>query len=293
MTTIRHRELINQDLLDENGLRKKPYEHEKLTRDERKVVIRFTDQSYLRVVLVNGNTVRLRELRDHLYQWFPDLEPLRYQRMSVRAAREPITVHRKRLQVDDEFKSKVKELVDRITYSDTNTLDVRRGGKVSIKSICDDFLYMEAIADLAILLDWITIPESTAIFNELFPCAQTHNPSYLWMRAAFLTRFKLEETYLLQSIHRVVIPHTRLEFDDEARRLQLNVYMDYRKYKVNKTELIDRPEHLTIKLTELSEASQNRLLSEQIKTIGCYGDRVLIRMQYLLIEKILKPLQRK
>lgn len=293
MTTIRHRELINQDLLDENGLRKKPYEHEKLTRDERKVVIRFTDQSYLRVVLVNGNTVRLRELRDHLYQWFPDLEPLRYQRMSVRAAREPITVHRKRLQVDDEFKSKVKELVDRITYSDTNTLDVRRGGKVSIKSICDDFQYMEAIADLAILLDWITIPESTAIFNELFPRAQTHKPSYLWMRTAFLTRFKLEETYLLQSIHRVVIPHTRLEFDDEARRLQLNVYMDYRKYKVNKTELIDRPEHLTIKLTELSEASQNRLLSEQIKTIGSYGDRVLIRMQYLLIEKVLKPLQRK
>ncbi len=293
MTTIRHREMINQELLNEYGLRKKPYDHERLTKDERKVVIRFTDQSYLRVVLVDGRTVRLRELREHIYQWFPELAPIRKRSVSFSNRPEPSTVHRKRLECNDEFKAKVKDLVDRIILSEHNPIDKRRGGVISLKAVEDDFLYMEAVADLAILLDWITVAESTKLFNEMFPRPETHNPCYLWLRTAFLTRVKTEETYLLQSIHRTVIPHTRLVFDDEARRLQLTVYMNYRRYKVNKTELVGRPEHLINKLTELSEASQNRLLSEQIKTISNYGDRVLIRMQYLLIEKVLKPLQRK
>lgn len=291
MSTIRHGELINQDLLDERGLRKHPYEHEKLKKDERKVVIKFTDQSYLRVVLVNGDVVRLRELRENIYRWFPELNPARTG-PTFRAVRAPAALARNRVNPDDAFKSQVKNLVDRIMDLDGNFLDTRVKGRVSVNSVTNDFQQMEALADVAILLEKVTISESTEMFNVWFPKSMTHNKSYLWLRTAFLTR-QSSEPYLLNSIRRALLPQERLEFDDESRRLQLTAYMDYLKYKLNKAELMERPTDLAMKIEQLTEITRGRLFLEQIKTIQSYEDRVMIRMQYLLIEKVLKPLQRK
>lgn len=73
MGTIRYSELINRELLDDNGLRKKPFDSERLTADERKVVLQWVDQTYTKVILVNGETVPIRKLRENLYSWFPAL----------------------------------------------------------------------------------------------------------------------------------------------------------------------------------------------------------------------------
>lgn len=293
MSTIRFGELVNQDLLDENGLRKKPYDHERLTKDERKVVVQFTDQSFLKVVLVNGEVVRLRELRENIYNWFPGLRPQR-SGPAFRAVRQPsTTLPRNRVDPSDvEFRKQLRVLIDRFTDLDTNLIDTRRSGRIATKYVIDDFLQMETIADIAILLEKVTIPEAKMIFSELYPKAETHRKSYLWLRTAFLSRY-VGESYLLNSIHRALLPSARAEFDDETRRLQLTAFMDYRKYKSKTVELIGRPNRLPFMLNEIGDTTQQRILSEQVKDIRCYGDRILIRMQYMLIEKVLKPLQNK
>lgn len=293
MSTIRFGELVNQDLLDENGLRKKPYDHERLTKDERKVVVQFTDQSFLKVVLVNGEVVRLRELRENIYNWFPGLRPQR-SGPTFRTVRQPsTTLPRNRVDPSDvEFRKQLRVLIDRFTDLDTNLIDTRRSGRIATKYVIDDFLQMETIADIAILLEKVTISEAKMIFSELYPKAETHRKSYLWLRTAFLSRY-VGESYLLNSIHRALLPSARAEFDDETRRLQLTAFMGYRKYKSKTVELIDRPNRLPFMLNEIGDTTQQRILSEQVKDIRCYGDRILIRMQYMLIEKVLKPLQNK
>lgn len=286
MATDRHGYMVDQTLLDERGLRKKPHPSMELTKDEKRVVMEYVDQSFTQVYLVDGRKVRLRELREHIYSWFPHLRKPRKQVIRTcpddHAAR--CIGHYKVDEVTYRHIVDVANILLNGNYRPLETL----AGNANVKRLENDIEFMLELAKLWELNSKILISSSLEIWNALKVDYDKNNHVHVWVYAAFATRPVDDPVHLLYRVRQMLFSLHNPIFDDENRRLTMEMFRAYRLWKAGRLSLLKPTLDPSEYLAMLNNLGDGRLLKEPQPYMLNHWDRVFVRTQYLLIEKILK-----
>lgn len=293
MSRIRYSELINQDLLDEKGLRKEPLPKDQLTKREKRCVKKYVDQTFKRVELIDGRKVSLEELRINIDKWFPETRQPRKVKTEIKTPRGEGYVHASTLIWDDTTVDQLTRAYREIMDSKHLPLESFRGD-VTDEQVKSDFLFMGLLVELYNISCSIPVHTLRDIFDTYSTSKMgmdKYRHKLFWIRFIYKCRVVVgSPSNIMGSINTMIrlINPANMPKDFLARE-NIKLYHHYDLYIRNEIRLtgsIGMHEHVN-NIASIDKYFLNTPKRVIEKPIDCY----YIRLQYLFVNKILLSLR--